>query len=192
MITWSAIPSSSAGPDTAGPTSTSTIGHDARRVGERLGHPAPRVQRRHALRRRRRPSWRSARRSACRARPRGAPPARWSRPRRCRSRPRCLPPSRLNQLTGRPSISRTSAATAALRCPKTGVAVVRPCVTRRGGRPAPGSGWRCGRRTRTSSTAPACARSAGGCRPRRRGRCRRRSARGWRWAARCRRAARAG
>ncbi len=38
--------------------------------------------------------------------------------------PRCFPPSRLNQLTVRPSISRTSATAAVLRCPKTGVGAV--------------------------------------------------------------------
>ena len=90
--------------------------------------------------------------------------------------PRCFPPSRLNQLTWRPSRSRRQASTAVLRCPKTGVAVARRITP-----PARGSAPRCGRRTRTSSTAPAWRRSPGPRRTRRRGRCRHRSARGWRW-----------
>ena len=77
---------------------------DARRVGQRLGDAAPRVQRGDAFvdvgaRRRDR-----ARRSGCRARRRGAPRARWPRPRRCRSRRGACRPSRRNQLTTRPSM----------------------------------------------------------------------------------------
>ena len=101
----------------AGPTSDEHDRHHARRVGERLGDPAPGVERRDAFgdvgaRTGDPPDDRHAEldREADR-------PARSSRPRRVPMAPRCLPPSRLNQLTVRPSISRTSAAAAVLRCP---------------------------------------------------------------------------
>ena len=50
-----------------------------------------------------------ARRSGCRARPRGGRPARSPAPSAVPIAPRCLPPSRRNQLTGRPSSSRSDA-----------------------------------------------------------------------------------
>ena len=45
MTTWSAMPSSSAGPDTAGPSTTITVGHHAGAGGEGPGRLAPAVER---------------------------------------------------------------------------------------------------------------------------------------------------
>ena len=60
----------------------------------------------------------------------------------------CLPPSMRNQLTVRPSISRSCAVTMSLRRPASGVGAA-PMLNRSRSAPT----WRCGRRTRTSSTA---------------------------------------
>ena len=188
MITWSAMPSSSAGPDTAGPDEHEHDRHDTRRVGERLGDAAPRVQRGDALvhvgaRAGDPPDDRDAELDR-----RGARPARSPAPSAVPIAPRCLPPSRLNQLTVRPSISRTTASTAALRCPKTGVRSSTSVITR----PAPRMSVALWPPNPNEFDSTGLRRSAGARRTRRRGRCRRRSARGWRWAGRRRRAATAG
>ncbi len=120
MITWSAMPSSNAGPDTAGPTSSrmigttpeaSTIARATRPSACSAAMPsltsAPELATRPTIGI---PSSMARRTARSIASPSALPIA-----------PRCLPPSRLNQLTWRPSRSRRQASTAVLRCPKTGV-----------------------------------------------------------------------
>ena len=121
MITWSAMPSSSAGPETAGPTRRSTTGTTPEASLSALA-TRPHV-------------WREATPSETSAPELAMRPTigRPSSTARCTARsmaspsavpmaPRCVPPSRLNQLTIRPSTSRMEASTAALRCPNTGSA----------------------------------------------------------------------
>ena len=111
------------GPETAGPTSTSTIGTTPDASVSALAirphawsaetpsvTSAPELAMRPTIGM---PSSTARRRARVIVSPSGVPMA-----------PRCLPPSRLNQLTVRPSISRTSATAAVLRCPKTGVDAV--------------------------------------------------------------------
>ena len=97
MTTWSARPSSSAGPDVHGPVTASSDRHDARRRRQRPGHPAPGVERRHALVDVGAGGGQHRRRSARRARWPASTSRRWPPPRPGRSHPRCLPPSRRNQ-----------------------------------------------------------------------------------------------
>ena len=163
MTTWSASPSSSAGPDTHGPVDGEHVGTTPDACDQRLGDAGPT----RAARRRPRATSAPERVELADERDaeldrRGARPARWSRPRRCRSRRGACRPSTRNQHDRAGRRSRGSRPTAR------GAAA--PDDGRRdrvgggqrhdGGRR--GSASRCGRRSRTSSTAPARARSARG------------------------------
>ena len=202
MITWSAMPSSSAGPDTAGPTSISTIGTTPDASASALADAAPRVQRRDAF-------------ADVGARLRDAAddrdaeldrevhgPLDRSRPRRCRSRRGACRRRCVNQPTRRPSISPDRGVDGVAAVPEDGRRATpdrsgTPCVIASRSRAGQPTGRRPARRcvalwppnpNEFDSTGPR-RRSVAGRRARRRGRCRRRSARGWRSAGRRRRAA---
>ena len=175
MTTTSASPRSSAGPDTHGPITASTVGTTPDASASAWA-TRPRRAATRRPRRRRRPTTRSCRRPGRRARSRAGWRARSPAPSGGPIAPTCLPPSMRNQLTVRPSISRE------LR--GGGVAAVR---RRAASAPRRAQPLAVSTKRRVVAAEPERVREHGSRsdltrprRPRRRVRCRRRSARGWR------------